>query len=119
MDNQNSKIYRCCGSLLRKQRQWPPATLSESPPAIPAGKLRRRQIWQPQAWNKAHFLCALLVLFVLGQKLSIAGEADPGSGTLTFHNQVGSSFEAPRLHTQVRLQISGIIARVEVRNAFG
>ena len=62
-------------------------------------------------------VCALVLLLVLGTRHAQAAEEPIGAGTLTFSTE-GQSSEAPRLHTDVRMEVSGIVARVEVRQRF-
>jgi Ca-activated chloride channel homolog len=112
----HSKSPCCWGLLPRKSHHWPPST-KPSPSA--AGPLGRRKDWQPRSWQKLHLLCMLLGVFVLMSRTVpvLAAEETPTAGTLTFTSS-GESSEAPRLHTAVRMEVSGIIARVEVRQRF-
>lgn len=45
-------------------------------------------------------------------------EPDISSGSLTLHDDDGRSIDAPRMHTAVRMEVSGIVARVEVAQSF-
>ena len=117
MDNKNSSnASRCCGSLLRRARHWPPPA-TPSPSA--ASEFGKRRHWQPQSWQKLHFICVLLGMFMFGVRVApVSAQETIGAGTLTFKSDGGESSEAPRLHTAVRMAVTGIIARVEVRQRF-
>jgi Ca-activated chloride channel family protein len=112
-----SKSSHCCGSLSRKTRHWPPPS---APAPSAAGGLRKRQAWQPQSWQKLQLICVLLSVLTFGTRPCAAQSAEEtiGAGTLTFSGADDQSSEAPRLHTDVRIEVSGIIARVEVRQRF-
>jgi Ca-activated chloride channel family protein len=43
---------------------------------------------------------------------------DIGSGSLTLRDDQGRFVDAPRMHTAVRMEVSGIVARVEVSQTF-
>lgn len=66
----------------------------------------------------------LLVLFALAiccVSLRAHASDDPdevGAGTLMLRSPGGESVKAPQVHTEVHMEISGIIARVEVRQRF-
>ena len=68
------------------------------------------------------FLCAILQVWILQFFSPIAHaqgtEQDISSGSLTLRDDQGRSIDAPRLHTAVRMQVSGIVARVEVSQSF-
>jgi len=108
------KATRCLGSLLRRQKHWPPA-VAAAPSA--AGGLSKRTAWQPQSWQRLQLACLLAILLVSGFNRAEAAE-EIRSGTLTFTADDRQSFEAPRLHTEVRMSVTGMIARVEVHQRF-
>lgn len=45
-------------------------------------------------------------------------EQEISSGSLTLRDEQGRSIDAPRMHTGVRMEVSGIVARVEVSQSF-
>lgn len=113
---EHSKSPGCWGLTPRKAHHWPPST-TPSPSAADA--LGRRKDWQPRSWQKLHLLCMLLGIFILMARTAptLAAQETLTAGTLTFTSK-GETSEAPRLHTGVRMEVSGIIARVEVRQRF-
>jgi len=62
-------------------------------------------------------VCVLVSLMLFGYGQADAAE-DIGAGTLIFTADEGQSFDAPRLQTEVKMQITGIVARVEVHQRF-
>lgn len=98
-------------------RHWPPRWLrTESE----AASLAHRPQWQPALWQRA--LVALAVLWFLTpaaiEQAWGQNELDSVStGTLLFRS-AAQNIEAPRVHTDVDMQITGIIARVTVTQRF-
>lgn len=115
---QVSTHRRCLGALLRKHRTWPPRW-SRSPSE--ARNLARPRTWQPRSWVKTPFVTIGLCLLAFLQAGPIRAQAslEPvGAGTLLFLDEDGARIAAPRVHTAVRMHITGLIARVEVRQTF-
>lgn len=102
----------------RRRPTWPPP----SPAGASEGEsLARRQPWQPPVWKRLTAVCAVLVLWALSGAHSpaVADAFDEvGTGSLMLVGPGNSALDAPRLHTDVRMQVSGIIARVDVRQQF-
>jgi hypothetical protein len=102
------------------RRSWPPRWLSSG---SEAEHLTRKLQWQPSSWSKPHpaivaFLCIVaLQCFAL---TAHAQEMEPeiSSGSLTLRDDQGRAIDAPRVNTAVRMEISGVIARVEVTQRF-
>lgn len=110
------------GPANRKARSWPPPCPA-SPSAAP--RLAERHVWQPQSWRSAHVLVVLFALCMFtvsppAPASSASGEdiEQIGAGTLLFQTAPNQRIEAPRVHTDVHMEVSGIIARVEVRQQF-
>ncbi|HEX7114715.1 MAG TPA: marine proteobacterial sortase target protein [Steroidobacter sp.] len=110
---------RCLGSLLSKPRAWPPRWLQSS---SEASKLAERRRWEPKAWSKTRLaswaLCLLGVCLLCDGAFASSASDEIGAGTLLFQDDSGTTIPAPRVHTAVRMEVSGIIARVEVRQRF-
>jgi len=102
--------------LQRKRRIWPPPSLKE--PAE-AKQLTPRRWQQPRPWLGASLLCCVLAMIAtFATRPAFAQTADDvTTGTLFLESPLGR-IEAPRVHTAVRMNVSGIIARVEVRQEF-
>ena len=101
----------------RQRRTWPPPAMKELSNADrPPRRWRTAKTWEASRWS-----CVALVLvlaFITLTEAAHAQEEDTiSSGTLLFQSESGS-VEAPRLHTEVHMDVSGIIARVEVRQRF-
>ena len=109
------KASRSLGSPMRRVRHWPP---SSAPEPSAASALGKRRSWQPQSWHKLQIVCVLLSVLMFGNRQAEASAEEIGAGTLTFTSEGEQSSEAPRLHTDVRTEVSGIVARVEVRQRF-
>jgi Ca-activated chloride channel family protein len=89
--------------------------MAAAPSAAPG--LGKRTAWQPQTWHKLQLVCLLASFLIFGHRQAAAAE-DIGAGTLTFTAENQQSFDAPRLHTEVQMKITGIVARVEVHQRF-
>lgn len=103
-----------------RQRHWPPRW---SRSGSEAAHLARRPQWQPSSWAKAqHAIAVLLCVWILQSFTPNAHaqaiEQDISSGSLTLRDDRGRSIDAPRMHTAVRMEVSGIVARVEVSQRF-
>lgn len=100
----------------RKRRAWPPPALSES---SEAKRLTPKRWQQPRPWFGASLWCWVLIFAVLIHAAPIQAQArqDITSGTLWLESAQGRR-EAPRVRTEVRMNVSGIIARVEVQQSF-
>jgi len=105
--------------LIRKRQTWPPPLPH---PASEAESLRRRPQWQPARWVRLPTLAMCLVAWLLSWTAPAVHAQtttqDIGAGSLEFRNGSGTSAEAPRLRTTVNMQITGIVARVEVKQQF-
>lgn len=122
---QTKNVTPGIGYRQRVRSHWPPHW-SHSPSE--ADHLARRSHWTPACWSKPgpsrphHALAVLLCLFILhglaGTSHAQGIEPEIRSGSLTLRDQQGRSMDAPRLHTVVRMEISGIVARVEVTQRF-
>jgi Ca-activated chloride channel homolog len=102
--------------LHRKPRAWPPPSLQEPTNAV---RIAPQRWQQPRFWFAANLWCAIVVLAIgsLAQSVSAQESNDITSGTLVFES-AQERIEAPRVHTAVDMQVSGIIARVQVRQQF-
>lgn len=100
----------------RKRRIWPPPVLKE--PA-PAQRLTSQRWQQPRSWCGVNFWCCVVMLAFcfIAHPVQAQTNEDVTTGTLYFEAP-GSRIEAPRVHTAVTMHVSGIIARVEVRQQF-
>lgn len=109
---------RMHAAVSKQKREWPPRWLRSAPEG---SRLARKPSWQPLTWNKRLLLLAVFCIYVVDGTLSRAvAQVDPehvSSGTLWLHSEAGST-TATRVHTQVSMQITGIIARVEVTQQF-
>ena len=102
--------------LQPKRRTWPPPALKE------ASDVKRAT---PRRWRLvrdrlfAHLGCCILIIAMLvGARPSFAhGDDEITTGTLILEAPQGR-LEAPRIHTDVAMHVSGIIASVEVRQQF-
>ena len=68
-------------------------------------------------WHIVMMCIAVLCLLPLLAPAAEPGD-DIGTGTLYFSSASAASVQAPRLHTKVSMQVSGIVARVEVTQSF-
>ncbi|MEO8345288.1 MAG: marine proteobacterial sortase target protein [Betaproteobacteria bacterium] len=59
-----------------------------------------------------------LAVFIVSFEAHAAGSSGPGHGTLLLRDGVGGETAAPLLATDVRMQISGMVARVQVIQRF-
>lgn len=110
----NSGIFRAYEATRRKHA-WPPLYLKETP--HPERQLRRA--WRTHGWTPTAALIWALVIAVLQTARPTYAQQpeDVSAGTLMFVTEQGRS-EAPRVHTDVVMQISGVIARVEAAQQF-
>ncbi len=73
-------------------------------------------------WNRLVFAVLAAVLCVLGllaaSSAALATPAPPGAGTMQLRMADGPLVEAPWLDTQMQVDISGMVARVTVRQQF-
>lgn len=98
-------------------RHWPPRWLSSE---SEAAHLAQRRQWQPPAWQRIVVMLAVLwfIAPVALEQASAQAEFDSiSTGTLVFKIDA-HHIEAPRVHTDVDMQITGIIARVTVTQRF-
>lgn len=117
MHNRTSAPRPQSKSTKNAPRHWPPRWLrTESE----AASLAHRPQWQPASWQRALMTLAVL-WFVTPAALEQAraqSELDSiSTGTLLFRSGE-QHMEAPRVHTDVDMQITGIIARVTVSQRF-
>lgn len=100
----------------RKRRAWPPPALKEP---SDAKRLTPQRWQQPKAWFGATAWCCLLALVVVLGPAPVRAQAtdDVTTGTLLLES-AEERIEAPRVHTAVRMKVSGIIARVDVTQHF-
>jgi hypothetical protein len=77
------------------------------------------RLWlRPTDWCAVQFLCLLILLTGRAFEPASAQTMEaPGAGTLLFQSDHGV-VEAPRVHTAVNMEVSGVIARVQVRQQF-
>jgi Ca-activated chloride channel family protein len=109
-------IGTAASQLHRKRRVWPPTSLKEPTNAV---RVAPRRWQQPRLWLAANLWCAVVVLVMstIAQPAAAQQTADVTSGTLLFESAEGR-IEAPRVHTAVDMQVSGILARIQVRQQF-
>lgn len=116
MDTWGRRTTLASNSSARKRKAWPPPGLKE-----PVDAARRApQQWQPrQVWQAGQWLCLIVVLAFAVQVGTVRAQAadEVQAGTLFFESEAGR-IEAPRVHTDVDMKVSGVIARVEVRQRF-
>ena len=117
---QTKNVTPGIGYHQRLRSHWPPRG---SHSGSDAAHLTRRSQWEPSSWAKPHHaIVAFLCVFVLQCFASTAHaqgtEPDISSGSFTLRDDQGRVIDAPRVHTAVRMEISGIIARVEVTQRF-
>jgi Ca-activated chloride channel family protein len=63
-------------------------------------------------------LVLALAVFVISFEARAAGNGDPGQGTLLLRDEAGARLAAPLLSTDVHMDVSGMVARVQVRQRF-
>jgi Ca-activated chloride channel family protein len=85
-------------------------------------KLAERRRWEPKVWSKTRLaswaLCLLGACLLSDGAFARSATDELGAGTLLFQDDSGATTPAPLVHTAVRMEVSGIIARVEVRQRF-
>lgn len=110
--------------LRPSQRRWPPPCARSG---SEAAQLARRPRWQPPSWTKtpgavALLLCAWILHCIssssYAQAIEQGIEQDIRSGSLMLRDAQGGYVDALRMHTAVRIEVSGIVARVEVTQRF-
>ncbi len=63
-------------------------------------------------------LVLALAVFIVSFEAKAAGTGDPGQGTLLLRDDAGARAAAPLLLTDVHMDVSGLVARVQVRQRF-
>jgi Ca-activated chloride channel family protein len=63
-------------------------------------------------------LVLALAVFIVSFEAKAAGAGDPGQGTLLLRDDAGARTAAPLLLTDVHMDVSGLVARVQVRQRF-
>lgn len=98
-------------------RRWPPRWLHTD---SEAARLAQRPEWQPSSWQRVFVV--LIALVVIAPLVVEQGHAQSdaesfSAGTLLFKSE-NRFVEAARVHTDVEMEITGIIARVTVTQRF-
>lgn len=100
----------------RKHRMWPPPNLKEE---ADAKRLTPQRWHQHRPWYGTHLWCCVLaILFAIVAQPAFAQATDDITTGTLFLESPQSRIEAPRVHTSVSMNVSGVIARVEVRQDF-
>lgn len=74
---------------------------------------------RPRHWLVIALLLCVWILQSFASTVHAQGiEQDISSGSLTLRDDQGRLIDAPRMHTAVRMEVSGIVARVEVSQRF-
>jgi Ca-activated chloride channel homolog len=102
----------------RPVRTWPPRT-----PAVPSAasalRRRRRIAWPAISLLAAFNLYGMLALSLLPLRASAGSPDDALSGALYLHPDGADGFQSTlRLHSDIRVQVTGLIARVEIVQRF-
>jgi len=63
-------------------------------------------------------LVLALAVFIISFEARAAGSGDPGQGTLLLREEAGEGMAAPLLATDVKMDVSGMVARVHVSQRF-
>ena len=63
-------------------------------------------------------LVLALAVFIISVEAKAAGAGEPGAGTLLLRDETGVRTAAPLLSTDVHMDVSGMVARVQVKQRF-